>query len=355
MTAKPRTFRQQTKISEAEARHVVERMFADWFGDEFTIEVGARSGTVDLLARVGSTRLVMEHLSAADAPSVDAAIQQLKRCARKGDVPVVVVPFMGDVGRRLCNQAGVSWLDLSGNADIRGANLRILIDGRPNRYVHLGRPATPFAPKSSRLARWLLIHPTANFSQRELARHTQLDASTVSRLVARLREQRLVKVDGTGRVSLNDRRLMLEAWSADYQFQRHYVLKAHVPGRSGTETVERLASALEGLGTQYAFTGLAGCWSYTQFAGFRLATTYVASLPNTTHLQSIDFVQQEKGSNVWLALPDDHGVFDGARRVDGLVVAHPVQVWLDLKEQPERSSDAADELHERILKGEFDG
>lgn len=355
MPAKRRTFRQRTKLSDAEARHALERLLADWFGDDFTIEAGARSGTVDLLVRAGSTRLVMEHVASADAPSVDGAIQQLKHYVRKGDVPVVVVPFMGDVGRRLCSQASVSWLDLSGNADIRSRSLRILIEGRPNRYVHLGRPATPFAPKSSRLARWLLIHPTASFSQRELARHTQLDASQVSRLVARFREQRLVRVDESGRVALNDRRLMLEAWSADYQFQRHHVLKAHVPGRSGTETVEQLARALERLGTQYALTGLAGCWSYTHFAGFRLVTAYVASLPKAAQLQSIDFVEQEKGSNVWLVLPDDRGVFDGERRIDGLVTAHPVQVWLDLKEQPERSSDAAEELHARILKGEFDG
>lgn len=355
MAAKHRIFRQRAKLSVDEARHAVERLFSDWFGDEFTIEAGARNGTVDLLARVGPTRLVMEHLTSADTSSVDGAIQRLKHNARKGDVRVVVVPFMGDVGRRLCSQASVSWLDLSGNADIRSHNLRILIDGRQNRYVHLGRPATPFAPKSSRLARWLLIHPVESFSQRELVHHTQLNASQVSRLVARLREQRLVKVDATGRVALNHRRLMLEAWSADYRFQRHHVLKAHIPGRSGTETVERLAREFERLGTQYALTGLAGCWSYTHFAGFRLVTAYVTDLPKAAQLESIDFVEQEQGSNVWLVLPDDDGVFDGTRHVDGFVAAHPAQVWLDLKQQPERSSDAADDIYARILKGEFDG
>ena len=74
---------------------------------------------MDLLARVGSTRLVMEHRSAADAASVDAAIEQLTGKAKKGDVPVVVVPFMGDVGKKLCRQSDVSWLDLSGNAGTR--------------------------------------------------------------------------------------------------------------------------------------------------------------------------------------------------------------------------------------------
>lgn len=310
---------------------------------------------VDFLARVGSTRLVMEHKTAADAPSVDTAIQQLKRYARKGEVPVVVVPFMGDAGRRLCAHAGVSWLDLSGNADIKAPSVRILIEGRPNRYVHLGRPATPFGPKSSRLSRWLLIHPNEAFSQRELARRTELDPSQVSRLVARLKEQRLVKVGSDGGVALNDRRLMLEAWNADYQFRHHHVVTAHVPGRSGSETAEQLARGLERLGLPYAFTGLAGAWSFTHFAGFRLVTAYVESLPDAAQLRSIDFVEQDRGSNVWLVVPNDRGVFDGKRRADGHISVHPVQVWLDLNGQPERSQDAADDLFARILKGEFDG
>jgi hypothetical protein len=355
MTANRRTFRQRPRLSEGEARDVIEGLFSEWFGDEVSLEVEARGGAVAFLARVHSTRLVMEHVATADTASIDGAIHQLKRYVRKRDVPVVVVPFMGAVGRRLCAQAGVSWLDLSGNADIRSSSLRILIEGRPNRYVHLGRPATPFAPKSSRLARWLLIHPDGTFSQRDLARHTQLDPSQVSRLVARLREQRLVKVGATGGVGLNDRRLMLEAWRADYQFQQHHVVRAHVPGRSGAETTEQLARGLERLGARYALTGLAGAWSYTHFAGFRLVTAYVETLPTAVQLKAIDFVEQDRGSNVWLVLPNDRGVFDGLRRVDGLMSAHPVQVWLDLKEQPERSQDAADQLYARILKGALDG
>lgn len=268
---------------------------------------------------------------------------------------MVVVPFMGEAGRRLCAQAGVSWLDLSGNADIRGPRLRILIEGRPNRYVHLGRPTTPFAPKSSRLARWLLIHPQISFSQRELARETQLDPGQISRLVARLKERGLVKVDESSRVALGDRRVMLEAWWEDYRFERHHVLRGHIPGRSGTEIAERLGREFDRLGLQHAFTGLAGAWSYTHFASFRLVTVFVADAPSPEQLRPLDFVEQDKGSNAWLVLPDDRGVFEGVRRVDDITCAHPVQVWLDLKGQPERSKDAAEHLYTRLLKGELDG
>jgi len=56
-------------------------------------------------------------------------------------VPVVAVPYMGDLGKRLCAEADVSWFDLSGNADIDAPGLRVLIEGKPNRFVRSGRPS----------------------------------------------------------------------------------------------------------------------------------------------------------------------------------------------------------------------
>jgi hypothetical protein len=59
--------------------------------------------------------------------------QSLQNASRKGKaaVPVVVVPFMGEMGRRLCQAAaGVSWFDLSGNAEIVAPGQRSHIEGK---------------------------------------------------------------------------------------------------------------------------------------------------------------------------------------------------------------------------------
>ena len=45
-----------------------------------------------------------------------------------------------------------------------------------------------------------------------------------------------------------------------------------------------------------------------------------------------------------LVAPRDEGVFYGAETVDGVRCAHPVQVYLDLLGQPERSKEAAEAL-----------
>ena len=59
--------------------------------------------------------------------------------------------------------------------------------------------------------------------------------------------------------------------------------------------------------------------------------------------------------NLWLAVPNDSGVFQGAVENDGIRCVHPVQVYLDLKEHPERSAEAADRLRTELLTWSRDG
>lgn len=51
---------------------------------------------------------------------------------------------------------------------------------------------------------------------------------------------------------------------------------------------------------------------------------------------------------VWLLLPRDEGVFDGASTADVVTCVSPVQVYLDLAAHPERSK-AAETLRAELL------
>jgi len=51
-----------------------------------------------------------------------------------------------------------------------------------------------------------------------------------------------------------------------------------------------------------------------------------------------------------LVVPDDEGVFQGSQTRAGVRCVHPVQIYLDLKSQPERGAkEAAGELRKRLL------
>jgi len=256
---------------------------------------------------------------------------------------------MGEVGKSICKEAGISWFDLSDNAHLVIPGLRVSIQGQPNRYKRPGRPKTVFAPMSSRIARCLLMEPEREFTQRELARTANLSESFTSRIVRHMQQQDMLVRSSDGGLKVRDPDALLEAWREAYDFSRHRIVRGHVAARSGDEVLQRLSRQLRHDGLQHAVTGLAGAWLLNQFAGFRLVAIYVANMPSTEAQQAMGFREESRGENVWLVVPNDSGVFDGAAERDGIWCAHPVQVYLDLKDHLERSAEAAEILRKTLF------
>jgi len=264
-------------------------------------------------------------------------------------IPLLVVPYMPKSGRDICEESGISWLDLSGNANIQGQGLVIRIEGKPNLFKAAGRPANIFAPKSSRIARQLLIHPEESYTQRQLSQATGLDEGFTSRLVRRLEEEGLIVRNKSGVLRARDADLLLDTWREIYDFGKHDILKGHIPARSGEELLRRIAAVLSRDKIEYAATGLSAAWLLTRFAGFRISTIFLQKPPDEGLLQKLGFREEERGSNTWLVVPDDESVFWGATRRENIRCVHPVQIYLDLKGHPERAAEAAAKVREEYL------
>lgn len=279
-------------------------------------------------------------------PRLQAAAQQLEA------VPLLVTPFMGELGKKLCAEAQIPWLDLSGNSHIilpeRG--LYVHVEGFPNLFQARGRPASVFAPKSSRIARFLLLEPSRFISQRELAEATAMDEGFTSRIVRRLSELHLIERNEQGWLRPRDPNLLLDSWNEEYDFKKHELVAGHVPARSGQEVLKKLHTALRDSKVEFAATGLAAAWLLGEFASFRIATFYLATRLERELLEQLSFRADPKGANLWLAYPNDEGVFQGARVVDKVPCVHPVQVWLDLQGHPERALEAAEQLRQDLWK-----
>jgi hypothetical protein len=306
----------------------------------------------DYAIAVPGHRFLVEYKVSASAGPMASAIDHLQKYAdarQEKGLPLVVVPFMGQVGRELCERSDVSWMDLSGNAKIVAPGLRIQVEGRPNRFSERGRPPNVFAPKSSRVSRQLLLHPKQFRSQAELARETGLDDGYVSKIVRRLEQEQYLDSNDDGGVRPRNPNLLLDAWRDAYAFDRHRIIKGHAPARSGDELLQRVAKHFAKEKLEYAATGLSAAWQFTQFAVFRLVTIYLHSMPSRSVLEKMEFADEPKGANLWLVLPDDEGVFHGSQKQVGIECVSPVQTYLDLKDQPERAKDAAVELRRKLL------
>lgn len=312
-----------------------------------------RGEGMDLRARVGAQHFVMEIKGSGNAAAAAGAIRTFCSSVRVPGhaLPIFVAPYLQPAARAACDASGISWFDLSGNATITGPGLRIQILGQKNKFVPRGRPATVFAPKSSRVVRELFIN--GPMRQRDLVERTRLDDGYVSRTLRRLREEGYVTGPRGGVLSLVDPRLVLDEWRDAYDFAKHRVVRFNMAARSGEEVLHRLSRSFTEANVEYAVTGLGAAWLWTKFVGFRTATFLVRHMPNASQLDSFGLHAAPSGGAVLLVVPNDEAVFEGAAPRDGVSCVHPLQAWLDLKSHGERAVEAAETLHSLLLNRDF--
>jgi hypothetical protein len=301
----------------------------------------------DLVVSASGKVFIIEVKETLSPGRVSEAAKQVASVARsysRRAVPLLVIRFMGETGRRACAEEKVAWFDLSGNARIVAPGLRVIIDGRPNAFRDRGKPTNLFAPKSARVVRWLLMHPDQAFTQRQIARSTDMTEGFVSRISARLEQEGYVERGQHRALRVRRPDLLLDAWREAYQFPQHRLHAGHVAARTGPELASLVGEVLASQGGAYAATGLAAAWQLTHFAGFRIATFFVSSESLSVLVAKLRFREDPRGANLWLVEPNDEGVFHGAEDRDGLRCVHPVQAYLDLKGHPERAPEAAEHL-----------
>lgn len=314
---------------------------------ELTAEELQANSRIDLLVRDARGRKWAIEFKGMSGPGqVDQAARQLKAFDDADAIPLLLVPFMSEAGAETAERAALNWIDLSGNASIRDEGLRVWVRGKPAKLRGAGRPSSPFAPKSARVSRTLLLEPERWWRQRDLVAATQLNDGNVSRIVRRLDEAALLERRDK-ELRPRDPDLLLDAWAPEYRFDRHDAVVGHVSG-SGAEVARNIAANLSKRQVKHAFTGLPAAWAIDRFAHFRLTTVYVDGDPRDV-VEQLDIRRGSKGSNVQILGPDDAGVFAGEQERDGLICASTVQVYLDLLHLPERAKEAAQHLREHHL------
>ena len=306
---------------------------------------------VDAVIEIGSYKFAIEWKASGSLGHIFRAVHQVRAMAcdlPDSLIPILVVPFMGESARAYCNDAGVAWLDLSGNAKIVAPGLYVHTVGHENKFRRPGRPESAFGPRGSRVARWLLMNPGQVIRQRALASTTSLDEGYVSRVVGRLIDMGLLEREDRG-IQVTDSNRLLDAWHDEYRFDKHTVIRGYIAARGGDSLIHSIADTLSKIETPYAATALPAAWLWTRYAGFRLSTVYLSAPPSPGLKSDLGFREEPRGANTWLVAPNDQGVFDGVEAVNGIPCVHPVQTYVDLKNHPERATEAAAELRRRLL------
>ena len=303
-----------------------------------TIKVKGR--TVNLIAEVkanGEPRIARN------------AANQLVRYV--GQIPksygIFMAPYITSAAAEICTQDGLGHLDLSGNCRLCFGSVYVEQKGQPNRFLEKRRLRSLFSPKSERVLRLLASDPRRAWKITDLAAEAGVSVGQVANVKKRLADREWIEVTGNGFAMIAPEKLLSE-WSQAYDFGKNDVRELY--SLEALPDIEaRLAAALEGKGIRYALTAFSAAARMAAAVRYRRVTAYVEGLSDSL-VAELNLKRVDSGANVSLVVPYDAGVFHGSRQVEGVTVASPLQVYLDLLSFRGRGEEAAEAIKREILE-----
>ncbi len=262
--------------------------------------------------------------------------------------PVVVARYLGENTRGRLRDGDVGYLDLTGNVRICLAvpGLYIETQGASEDPDREERPARSLrGAKAGRIAQ-SLINLKAPLGVRELAELTKIDAGYVSRVLSFLDSEALIVRVGRGRIESVDWAALLRRVAQDAPLESRGLVRTFLEPRGLPALLTRLAR-FEG---PYAVTGSLAASTLAPISPARLATVWVRDGMSAAGALGLRFV--DSGANVMLVEAADAGVFEDARRRDGVWYATPSQVAIDLLTSPGRGPQEGEALIEWMRANE---
>lgn len=331
-------------ISETALRARAEDAIADLLPDGWSCARRDASVEIDLLLTIrspdGTTGLVAVEVKPRVAPGTVAAVaKQLARAAPA--TPLVVAGWLSPLTRAALLEAGVGYVDLTGNANVclsrPGLVLRTSGAAKDPEPVPsaLGSLKGPGAARAVRA----LIDFAPPYGVRALAKASGASAPVLSRVAALLSEEALLRRDARGSVVEVSWVPVLRRWVEDYRFPGAERGVPYLDPRGVGAFTKKLA----GFPQPWAATGTLGVPVGVAVAPVSLATVYVDSPERGA--REMGLLSAAAGANVLLV-----GVGESDERLrsvqgaDGLVRCAVSQVAADLLTGPGRGSSEGEAL-----------
>jgi len=256
---------------------------------------------------------------------------------------VFAAPYISPESTNLCLEAGIGYLDLSGNCHLAFGTIHIHVEGKPNQYKPKREQGSLFSPKASRVLRVLLQGPLKPWKVVDLEKASGTSLGTVSSVRKELLKQ-LWAEDSDRGLRITKPNAVLDAWvKADSWKRRTNVREYSLLLHDQDDVARKLHKLVEA--QEHAFTQWYGALLRRPHTASDVITLYVEAFPEDQSIQE-ELLGRRVGSGGTLRLvePKDRGVFIGKQFLNGLPVVSDVQLYLDLIEAGMRGDEAAREL-----------
>ncbi len=257
----------------------------------------------------------------------------------------VAAPYISARTAELCREHGIGYLDAAGNCHLAGHGLCVHIEGRANAAPDTRGAENLFASKSSRVVRVLLEHPARAWRVADLAAESGVSLGLVSRIRRGLIEQAYAE-SVPGGVRLRDPAGLLGAWS------RVYARPARAVQVFSADRPERLEASVVAWarrrGVRCGLAEFAGAARLAPMVRYQRSAVYIEEERGGEVLRDLlaelDMTEVETGATATLWITRDDSVFYRCVERGGLPVVSPVQLYLDLVQNPARGEEAAAEI-----------
>lgn len=255
-------------------------------------------------------------------------------------VPLVAAGYLSPRARQLLEAAKVAYIDTTGNMHVQASTPGIFISTTGADRDPWPRPGDlqSLKGRGAGVAARAIIDKAPPFGVRQLADTSRASAPTISRVLALMERDGIIRRMERGPVLAVDWESAIRCWAQDYDQLRSNHATAFLEPRGIAMLYRKLSSAA----FRYAATGSFAAQGFDPIAPARTATLYVDDVTGTADrlgLREVDI-----GGNTILLEPFHEVVFDGIVERQGLRCVAPSQLAVDLLTGPGREPSQAQEM-----------
>lgn len=349
----PRTEADMVAVGIARLR---DRLPSDWLLTEASADRETSRADATFVLRSpdgGELHVVVEARRLLEARDVPRMREQIDRIIdrKPATIGLVAARYLTKSTRKHLADAGLSYVDATGNLLMRAQSPAVFISDRGSDndpWRGPGRPRGTLKGEPAAKVVRALLDFQGPWKISDLVKMSASSTGSVYRVVEFLESEALANRADGGLITVPDWSVLLRRWSDDYQFLHTNTVTKWIAPRGIDSLLERVRKYEM---RDYAVTGSIAAATWAPYAPVRSAMIYT---PNPERVaEAWGLRATDTGANVILARPTYDVLVERAiERPDGLRVAAPTQVAVDLMTGPGRAPSEAEELVEWMKSNE---
>ncbi len=292
--------------------------------------------------------------------TIEHAIRQLENIPLKGNKYkfCLVVPYLSKKFRALCREKEIAYIDLSGNIfiNIPGV-LYVEKGGEANKHKELTKQTGLFSDKKSFVIRYLFENPKKYCGVREIASACSINPGGVSTVINALEKMGYITRNSEGKSKLLRWRELLADWASFYKLKKRKEFSFYWHKKSLEQMINVFARRDFLNDPKITLTLHAGAFLVDSHTNYQGLHAYVSTESDIFYWQKeLNLAHVKQGGNVFLQVPYyRHSVNYGSKKIDGVHIVSPIQLYLDLINFPVRGEEQAEHILTNIIEPSIEG